>query len=371
MSEQKVRRSEAFDRAVQDMGGALLMKDAPQQLVRVLEKFRDGYRKELLQSSTVGLSAADRTARQRRYAQAVHDDAERPKNAWRGINSGVMEVADEEQLELREEIERLKDENGRLMDQRQQMAEERFVWQTRGDRASIAVCREIAARLVSKALFVAEDQEDLDAAAVKERITEAKILDREAEELRQLADRREEDLPPSVTNPDLHAVATEALIRWVDRSGDPKYASSRSSEVVRANNKARAEAVLGAILNHLDVTDAQAWCKSCRRAWEGPGHYCASDAERRLSRLRENHAGVCPLKGGSSAFTCGTCDILNAPGAGEFRPVDTGEVEEALRDVLGQIRPQGHPGWKLNTCLVTNDQLIRWRQVAGLPSNPR
>ena len=47
------------------------------------------------------------------------------------------------------------------------------------------------------------------------------------------------------------------------------------------------------------------------------------------------------------------------------------KVEGALRDVLAQIRPQGHPGWKLNTCLVTDDQVDRWRQVAGLPSIAR
>jgi hypothetical protein len=30
-------------------------------------------------------------------------------------------------------------------------------------------------------------------------------------------------------------------------------------------------------------------------------------------------------------------------------------LEDTLRDVLSHIRPQGHPSWELNTCLVTND----------------
>jgi hypothetical protein len=32
----------------------------------------------------------------------------------------------------------------------------------------------------------------------------------------------------------------------------------------------------------------------------------------------------------------------------------------ALRDVLNHIRPQGHPSWELNTCLVTNAQVTAW-----------
>lgn len=39
------------------------------------------------------------------------------------------------------------------------------------------------------------------------------------------------------------------------------------------------------------------------------------------------------------------------------------ELEDTLRDVLTHIRPQGHPGWELNTCLVTNEQLAKWRRT--------
>jgi hypothetical protein len=35
-------------------------------------------------------------------------------------------------------------------------------------------------------------------------------------------------------------------------------------------------------------------------------------------------------------------------------------LEEVLRDVLDRIRPQGHPDWELNTCLVTDAQLAQW-----------
>jgi len=37
------------------------------------------------------------------------------------------------------------------------------------------------------------------------------------------------------------------------------------------------------------------------------------------------------------------------------------QLEETLADVLSHIRPQGHPGWELNTCLVTNEQVTNWR----------
>ncbi|MFI0265708.1 hypothetical protein [Streptomyces luteogriseus] len=44
------------------------------------------------------------------------------------------------------------------------------------------------------------------------------------------------------------------------------------------------------------------------------------------------------------------------------------ELEATLREVLEQIRPQGHVSWELNTCLVTNEQMVRWCSVIGLTS---
>ncbi|MGW3387360.1 GntR family transcriptional regulator [Streptomyces cinereoruber] len=41
------------------------------------------------------------------------------------------------------------------------------------------------------------------------------------------------------------------------------------------------------------------------------------------------------------------------------------QLEETLREVLGHLRPQGHPGWELNTCLVTNEQLAKWWAALG------
>ncbi|MFF5639521.1 GntR family transcriptional regulator [Streptomyces sp. NPDC012825] len=41
------------------------------------------------------------------------------------------------------------------------------------------------------------------------------------------------------------------------------------------------------------------------------------------------------------------------------------QLEEILREVLGHLRPQGHPSWELNTCLVTDEQLAKWRAALG------
>jgi hypothetical protein len=41
-------------------------------------------------------------------------------------------------------------------------------------------------------------------------------------------------------------------------------------------------------------------------------------------------------------------------------------LETTLRDVLAHIRPQGHPTWELNTCLVTNAQVATWWAVLGV-----
>jgi hypothetical protein len=42
-----------------------------------------------------------------------------------------------------------------------------------------------------------------------------------------------------------------------------------------------------AIADRLDIGDAEAWCKTCRRVWGGKRHQCESDAEQRLSQTRD------------------------------------------------------------------------------------
>lgn len=49
-----------------------------------------------------------------------------------------------------------------------------------------------------------------------------------------------------------------------------------------------ADAVLTAIEEYLDIGDADAWCKICRRVWDGRDHQCESLAEQRLAQIRDH-----------------------------------------------------------------------------------
>jgi hypothetical protein len=51
--------------------------------------------------------------------------------------------------------------------------------------------------------------------------------------------------------------------------------------------RALSEAALATFTAHLDIGEAEAWCKTCRRVWDGPGHRCEGDAEQRLSAVRD------------------------------------------------------------------------------------
>jgi hypothetical protein len=103
-------------------------------------------------------------------------------------------------------------------------------------------------------------------------------------------------------------------MRWAEGNSDPKYAHLRRTETVRANAYGRADAALEALEGYLDIGEAEAWCKSCRRVWEGPRHQCRSDAERRLAEARAIHRELCPVatgKVGPPDFTCSLCDALD------------------------------------------------------------
>lgn len=47
-----------------------------------------------------------------------------------------------------------------------------------------------------------------------------------------------------------------------------------------------ATTVLAALEEFLAIGDADAWCKICRRVWDGKHHQCESDAEQRLASVR-------------------------------------------------------------------------------------
>ncbi|MFJ2000287.1 hypothetical protein [Streptomyces chartreusis] len=54
-----------------------------------------------------------------------------------------------------------------------------------------------------------------------------------------------------------------------------------------ANRYRLADAALTALTAYLDLGDAEAWCKACRRVWDSKHHRCEGDAEQRLSQARD------------------------------------------------------------------------------------
>jgi hypothetical protein len=52
------------------------------------------------------------------------------------------------------------------------------------------------------------------------------------------------------------------------------------------------DAALTALTEQLDIGEAEAWCKICRRVWDGKAHQCEGDAEQRLARLRDSAASL-------------------------------------------------------------------------------
>ena len=57
--------------------------------------------------------------------------------------------------------------------------------------------------------------------------------------------------------------------------------------IPEAARKAVAEAVVAAVEARLEFGPEDAWCKTCRRVWEGRGHRCESSAEREVAAARE------------------------------------------------------------------------------------
>lgn len=64
-----------------------------------------------------------------------------------------------------------------------------------------------------------------------------------------------------------------------------------------ANRYRLADAALAALTAHLDIGDAEAWCKTCRRVWDSKHHQCESDAEQRLAKVRDLRADLRDITG--------------------------------------------------------------------------
>jgi hypothetical protein len=79
-----------------------------------------------------------------------------------------------------------------------------------------------------------------------------------------------------------------------------------------ANRYRLADAALATLTARLDIGDAEAWCKTCRRVWDSKRHRCESDAEQRLAKVRDLHADLSNITG--ARWIADALDtILNAP----------------------------------------------------------
>lgn len=87
---------------------------------------------------------------------------------------------------------------------------------------------------------------------------------------------------PAATQATEHAGLRDRLAATVDQAIDDDNLDNLTDFSSRLT-----VAVLAAITQHLDIGEAQAWCKYCRRAWNSPAHRCESDAEQRLQRIAQ------------------------------------------------------------------------------------
>ncbi|MFE7972980.1 hypothetical protein [Streptomyces shenzhenensis] len=97
--------------------------------------------------------------------------------------------------------------------------------------------------------------------------------------------------------PDLHRPVSTvlrdqlaaALIARIKESVLPAtaFAVGQVGSVFAATEFDLADTAIGALTAYLEFGPEDAWCKTCRRVWDGKYHRCESEAEQRLTRVRD------------------------------------------------------------------------------------
>ncbi|MFF7946986.1 hypothetical protein [Streptomyces griseorubiginosus] len=59
------------------------------------------------------------------------------------------------------------------------------------------------------------------------------------------------------------------------------------TSLLAPNERDLADTALAALADRLEFGPEDAWCKACRRVWNGLDHRCESDAEQRLALIRD------------------------------------------------------------------------------------
>lgn len=91
--------------------------------------------------------------------------------------------------------------------------------------------------------------------------------------------------------------------------------------LLAANEFDLADTSLATLTEFLDIGDAEAWCKTCRRVWDGKHHQCESDAEAAIARVQAALASF----DGRGVIT---------PDSGNLDIPTAGEVLDAVRTAL-------------------------------------
>ena len=106
-----------------------------------------------------------------------------------------------------------------------------------------------------------------------------------------------------------------------------------------------ADTAISALTEYLDIGDAEAWCKICRRVWDGKHHRCEGDAEQRLAHLQTTS---------------------EAAGRLLIRTTDErDQLAAVLREVLNTFGVFGNGPDYVRSSVVRAGQLAEWR--AALP----
>lgn len=111
---------------------------------------------------------------------------------------------------------------------------------------------------------------------------------------------------PSAADELLHRLRpTTALSEHLTETIDEAF-NNNYQPGVGLDTAAMTTAVLAALTDHLDIGDAEAWCKTCRRVWDGRRHRCESDAEAAIGRVR---ALAERIRTGGNRYTANDNDI--------------------------------------------------------------
>lgn len=126
------------------------------------------------------------------------------------------------------------------------------------------------------------------------------------------------------------------------------------TSLLAANEFDLADTAIAALLEYLDIGDAEAWCKVCRRVWDGKQHRCESDAEQHLAQAEE-----------LLSVAHGTSNKSEAERAGADQRAE--QMAATLREVLDAFRSVTDDGTRTLVGYVSApihpDDMARWRAV--------